>query len=58
VTRPVQWSRHALDDLKRQIAYIAADNPGAARRIADRIRETVDGGENPRINGAVAPEAA
>jgi plasmid stabilization system protein ParE len=41
VTRPVQWSRHALDDLKRQIAYIAADNPGAARRIADRIRETV-----------------
>ena len=36
MTRPVQWSRDALDDLKRQIAYIAADNPGAARRIADR----------------------
>jgi plasmid stabilization system protein ParE len=40
VTRPVQWSREALDDLKRQIAYIAAENPDAARRVADRIRET------------------
>ena len=37
MTRPVQWSRDALDDLKRQIAYIAADNPAAARRIAGRI---------------------
>lgn len=40
MTRPVQWSRAALDDLKKQIAYIAADNPDAARRAADRIRET------------------
>jgi len=40
VTRPVQWSREALDDLKTQIAYIAVDDPGAARRVADRIRET------------------
>ncbi len=40
MTRPVQWSREALDDIKRQIAYIAADNPDAARRAADRIRET------------------
>ncbi|HEY2659112.1 MAG TPA: type II toxin-antitoxin system RelE/ParE family toxin [Caulobacteraceae bacterium] len=38
--RPVQWSRHALDDLKSQIAYIAAENPPAARRVADRIRVT------------------
>ena len=38
--RPVQWSRDALDDLKGQIAYIAAENPAAARRVADRIRET------------------
>lgn len=37
MSRPVLWSRDALDDLKRQIDYIAADNPGAARRIADRI---------------------
>lgn len=40
MTRPVQWSREALDDFKRQIAYIAADNPDAARRVADHIRET------------------
>jgi toxin ParE1/3/4 len=36
----VQWSRSALDDLKAQIAYIAAENPGAAQRVADRIRAT------------------
>jgi toxin ParE1/3/4 len=40
VTRSVQWSRDALDDLKAQIAYIAAENPGAAQRVADRIRAT------------------
>jgi plasmid stabilization system protein ParE len=40
VKRPVQWSRDALDDIKRQIAYIAADNPAAARQVADRIRAT------------------
>ena len=40
--RPVSWSRDALDDLKDQIAYIARDNPVAARRVAARIRETGD----------------
>ena len=40
MTRPVQWSRAALDDLKAQVAYIAAENPGAAQRVADRIRAT------------------
>jgi toxin ParE1/3/4 len=38
VRRAVQWSRDALDDLKAQILYIAADNPHAARRVAERIR--------------------
>ena len=38
--RSVRWSRDALDDLKRQIAYIAKDNPVSARRVAGRIRET------------------
>ncbi|CAM5410612.1 addiction module RelE/StbE family toxin [Aquamicrobium terrae] len=36
--RAVQWSRDALNDLKDQVAFIATDNPAAARRIADRIR--------------------
>ncbi|WP_163264070.1 type II toxin-antitoxin system RelE/ParE family toxin [Chelativorans alearense] len=36
--RRVRWSRDALDDLKAQISYIAAENPRAARRVTDRIR--------------------
>ncbi|WP_254023692.1 type II toxin-antitoxin system RelE/ParE family toxin [Mesorhizobium ventifaucium] len=38
--RFVTWSREALDDIKQQIALIARDNPAAARRLADRIRDT------------------
>lgn len=38
MARPVEWSRDALDDLKEQVAYIAADNPVAARKVAARIR--------------------
>ena len=32
--RPVRWSSDALSDLADQIAWIAADNPAAARRVA------------------------
>jgi toxin ParE1/3/4 len=39
VSRSVTWSREALDDIKKQAAFIAQDNPAAARRIADRIRD-------------------
>lgn len=39
MTRHVEWSRAALDDLREQIAYIAADNPATACRVADRIRD-------------------
>ena len=38
--RPVIWSRSALDDLKAQVAYIAAENPAAAQRVADIIKAT------------------
>jgi toxin ParE1/3/4 len=38
VTRPVQWSREALNNLKEQVAFIAQDNPAAAVRVANRIR--------------------
>ena len=37
--RPVAWSREALDDIRKQVAHIARDNPAAARRVADRIRD-------------------
>ncbi len=35
--RPVRWSRDALDDLLAQVAHIAAENPRAARRVADAL---------------------
>ncbi|MCW2319250.1 plasmid stabilization system protein ParE [Rhodoblastus acidophilus] len=28
-----------MDDIKEQVSHIALDNPAAARRVADRIRE-------------------
>lgn len=37
--RPVLWSRDALDDLKKQLIYIAADDPVTASRVVDRLRE-------------------
>ncbi|WP_312991464.1 type II toxin-antitoxin system RelE/ParE family toxin [Brevundimonas diminuta] len=40
MNRAVDWSRDALNDLGEQIAYIAQDNPAAARRVADQIRDT------------------
>ena len=40
MSRSVQWSRDALDDLKAQVDYIARENPLAARRVADHIRDT------------------
>jgi toxin ParE1/3/4 len=38
----IRWSRKALDDLKDQVAFIAKDNPQAARYVAARIRATGD----------------
>lgn len=40
MTRRVQWSFDALQDLKRQIAHIALANPDAAERVVTRIRAT------------------
>lgn len=40
--RATYWSRAALDDLKQQVAWIARDNPAAARRTAERIRTAGD----------------
>jgi plasmid stabilization system protein ParE len=39
VTRPVFWSRTALDDLKGAMSHIARENPEAARKVATSIRE-------------------
>lgn len=40
MTRRVEWSEHALADLLAQILHIAADNPDAAVRVAEKIRTT------------------
>jgi plasmid stabilization system protein ParE len=40
--RHVEWSDAALDDLEKQVVYIAKDDAAAARRIAKRIRTTGD----------------
>ena len=40
MTRRVSWSRDALNDLKAQVAPIAADNPAAARRVREILGRT------------------
>ncbi len=40
MSREVRWSNDALTDFSDQVAYIAADNPSAARRVADAIDRT------------------
>lgn len=55
--RAVRWSRDALDDLKEQVAYIAAENPRAARRVADALHAAAQAlsemptGRPGRVNG-------
>lgn len=41
--RDVFWSESALDDTDVLFAYIAADNPTAARKVLDRIESTALG---------------
>jgi toxin ParE1/3/4 len=40
--RPVLWTQSALDDLKQQLLYIAADDPIAAEQVVAHIRLTGD----------------
>jgi len=39
--RRVVWSRHAHNDFRGIILYIAQDNPSAADNLADRIDRTI-----------------
>ena len=41
--RPVLWSDDALEELSKGIAYIAAGNPAAARKVLAEIRRTGNG---------------
>ncbi len=38
----LEWTRPALRDLGEAGAFIASDNPQAAERMADRVREAVE----------------
>ena len=37
MSRGIEWSMSALDDLDQTIAYIARDDPAAARKVAAMI---------------------
>jgi addiction module RelE/StbE family toxin len=37
----LRWDRRAITDLEAIYAYIAADNPKAAKRVVDRIEKSV-----------------
>jgi len=52
----VRWTRPALDDLLSIFRYVARDNPDAAFRLRDRLREaTALLVDHPRM-GRVVPE--
>jgi plasmid stabilization system protein ParE len=52
----VRWTRPALDDLLAIVRYVAHDNPEAALRLRDRVREaTALPVDHPRP-GRVVPE--
>jgi len=52
----VLWTETALLDLRNIVAYIAADNPAAARKMGERLIAAVEGLiEHPR-SARVVPE--
>src|SRR4051812_32641936 len=55
---PLRWAGPALQDLREARAYIAADSPAAARRLADRIRQAVLLLRDQPRSGRVVPELA
>jgi len=38
----LEWTRPALNDLIEAADFIASDNPQAAQRMAERVREAVE----------------
>lgn len=56
--RPVVWSKHAHNDFRGIIGYIAQDNPTAAHNVATRIDQTIQAlaatptGRKGRVSGS------
>ena len=47
---PIVWLSLAVKDLAEIRSYISSDNPAAARKVADRIKQSVSQlGEMPQI---------
>jgi addiction module RelE/StbE family toxin len=47
---PIVWLSLAVRDLAEIRSYLAAENPAAARKVADRIKQSVSQlGEMPKI---------
>jgi toxin ParE1/3/4 len=38
----LEWTLKAIGDLREAGVFIALDNPGAARRMAERVREAAE----------------
>lgn len=47
----VRWSPTAVSDLQSIRDYIARDNPSAARKVANRIKESIDRLSNFPLSG-------
>lgn len=50
------WTGPALDDLREIKEYIAADNPAAAKKLAARIKESVELLRTSPLSGRAVPE--
>ena len=56
--KKVLWTGPALRDLSEMRDWISRDNPTAARRLAQRIREAVKRVQRHPASGRVVPELA
>ena len=52
------WARRAIEDLENLVAYISADAPAAARRVAQRLIDRVELLQQQPELGARVPEDA
>ena len=52
----IVWTQTASSDLQAIVRYITSDNPDAARHIAERILDQIEGAAGFPLSGRVVPE--
>lgn len=52
----IQWSASALDDLDRALAFIAAENPAAAKKLVRKVVESTRKLKDYPDSGRAVPE--